>query len=267
MNAAAPTLAALREAVARIDRSRPSDLARESGEVRLGHPPADACLGGGLRRDALHEVFPAAAGDEAAATGFALALARIAGGGRPLVWVRQDMAGREVGEPYAPGLVEIGLDPARLVIVHAADAVAALRCAADALHCEGLGAVLLEPWGQPRSLDLTASRRLSLAAGAGVTAIALRPAGRPCPSAADTRWRIAAAPTSSQWSAPVFAAELLRNRRGPAGRWIMEWNRDEARLADARPDAGRPPAHPVAAPAEPSRRSVAEEGRLFRRTA
>ena len=81
-----------------------------------------------------------------------------------------------------------------LVTVRAADVDAALRTAADALACDALGAVVLEVWGEPRQLDLVASRKLTLAAQAsGVTALLLRLAATPQPSTAETRWIVRAA--------------------------------------------------------------------------
>ena len=99
-------LAALRAAL-----NRPGE-ARASPRVPLGHGPADACLKGGLRPGTVHEVFAAEASHEPAATGFALTLAaRMAGERRWLLWVRQDFAALEEGEPYGVGLAELGLDP------------------------------------------------------------------------------------------------------------------------------------------------------------
>ena len=113
--------------------------------------------------------------------------------------------------------------------VRAADIDTALRTAADALACDALGVVVLEVWGEARQLDLVASRKLTLAAqGSGVTGLLLRVGAEPMPSTAETRWIVRAArspPATSlnAWGAPVFDAQLVRNRHGPVGRWIMEW--------------------------------------------
>ena len=88
----------------------------------------DATLSGGLERAALHEVYAAGAADLAAATGFALGLAlraaqgEAARGERSILWVRQDFVDAETGRLHAPGLNELGLDPARLLLVRARDA-------------------------------------------------------------------------------------------------------------------------------------------------
>ena len=128
-----------------------------------------------------------------------------------------------------------------------------MRTAADALACDALGAVVLEVWGQARQLDLVASRKLTLAAQAsGVTALLLRMAAEPRPSTAETRWIVRAAhsPPSAPWSAwgaPVFDAQLVRNRHGPVGRWIMEWKCDECLFSE-------PAAYPQPVAATPAHR-------------
>jgi protein ImuA len=167
--------------------------------------------------------------------------------------VRQDFSEIESGALSPSGLCELGLDPRLLVTVRAPDTDAALRTAADALACDALGAVVLEVWGQARQLDLVASRKLTLAAAAsGVTALLLRMAAEPRPSTAETRWIVRAAhsPPSAPWTAwgaPVFDAQLVRNRHGPVGRWIMEWNCDECLFSE-------PAAYPQPVAATPAHR-------------
>lgn len=197
--------------------------------IPLGHRAADACLKGGLLQGALHEVFAAATGDEAAASGFAAALAARVAPGRTLLWIRQDFAALEFGELSATGFLELGLDPARILLLRVADVTAALRAAADALSCAALGAVVLEIAGMPKILDLVASRRLVLAAAhKGVSIVLLRVAAQAEASAAETRWLIQSARSHSkeEWGFPAFAATLARNRHGTTGQWVMEWNSD-----------------------------------------
>ena len=93
-----------------------------------------------------------------------------------------------------------------------------------------LGAVIAEIPAEPKILDLVASRRLAFAAAQkNVTAILVRLAAEPDASAAETRWIVRAARSSNndEWGAPVFAAELTRNRHGRTGNWVMEWNSDD----------------------------------------
>jgi protein ImuA len=251
------TLATLR---GRIERIEAHGEACSPRKVRLGHADADATLQGGLALGAMHEVFAQAGRQSAAATGFVAALAGRSAGRRPLVWIRQDFTEIESGAVSMSGLAELGLDPRLLVSVRAADVECALRTAADALVCDAVGAVVLEVWGETRQLDLTASRKLTLAAQAsGVTALVLRMAAEPQPSTAETRWIVRAAhspPPSSAWSAwgvPLFDAQLVRNRHGPVGRWIMEWKCDECLFAKPatypQPVAAAPADRPHQAPA------------------
>src|SRR2546430_13248063 len=255
------TLATLRGSIERIE--APCD-AHDLNKVALGHAAADTTLCGGLALAAVHEVF-AEGHQSAAATGFIAGLAGRVSPRRPLVWVRQDFSEIESGALSLSGLCELGLDPRLLVTVRARYTDAALRTAADALACDALGAVVLEVWGQARQLDLVASRKLTLAAQAsGVTALLLRMAAEPRPSTAETRWIVRAAhsPPSAPsmpaapwtaWGAPAFDAQLVRNRHGPVGRWIMEWNCDECLFSE-------PSAYPQPVAATPAHRPHQAQG-------
>jgi protein ImuA len=247
------TLATLRGSIERIETP---GAAYAPGRVALGHMDADATLQGGLARGAVHEVF-AEGRQSAAATGFIAGLAGRAIARRPLVWVRQDFTEIESGALSMSGLAELGLDPRLLVVVRAADVDTALRTAADALACDALGGVVLEVWGEARQFDLVASRKLTLAAQAsGVTGLLLRVAAEPSPSTAETRWIVRAAHSppaaaslpAAVWGAPVFDAQLVRNRHGPVGRWIMEWKCDECLFE-------KPAAYPQPVAAAPAYRS------------
>src|SRR6202166_2440533 len=231
-------------------------------KARLGHAEADAALKGGLALGVVHEVF-CEGHQSAVATGFLAGLVARAAARRPLVWVRQDFSELETGALSMSGLAELGLDPRCVVSVRAADVESALRTAADALACDGLGAVVLEVWGGARQLDLVASRKLTLAAQAsGVTGLLLRVAAEPQPSTAETRWIVRAAhsPPASSWNAPVFDAQLVRNRHGPVGRWIMEWKCDECLFA-------KPAAYPQPVAAAPAHRPHQTPARARQRRA
>lgn len=203
----ADTVSALRAFLAK------PGLETAPSRVALGHAAADLCLKGGLQSGVLHEVF-AVSGHEAAATGFAAGLALRLGAGRQLLWVRQDFAMHEFGDLCATGLSEFGIDPTRLLIVSLSRVEEQLRAAGDALSCAALGAVVLEIPGETKLLDLTAGRRLALAAAQKtVTAILLRFAAKPGASAAETRWLVRAAPSlkrDDEWGQPVFDASLVR---------------------------------------------------------
>jgi protein ImuA len=197
----------------------------------LGHPQADRALRGGLMRGTLHEVFA----KDAAGYGFAAALVRRAGGAKRLLWVVQDFSALEHGQVCPTGLAEFGIDPAGVLLLRAANATDALRAGADALSCAALGGVIIEIPGRPKILDLTASRRMALAAQAsGVTAILLRSEAEIEPSAAQTRWmvRTAHSAKTDDWGSPRFDADLVRNRHGETGRWMMEWCCDDGAFRD-----------------------------------
>ena len=223
-------LARVRRKVAGIAR-----VARACGDERFatGHEGFDAAFEGGLARGRVHEMFALEADDAASAAGFAAMLAlRARRGGQPVMWLRTDDAERRGGGLYAPGLAELGGDPGELVIGQAPDPVALLRGAADAARCAGLGALIVECWGKCPALDLTASRRLALAAErSGTVVFMLRADAEPVPSSAETRWSVRAAGSDGLEAdapgPPTFEIELLRRRAGLAGtRWRMEWDRD-----------------------------------------
>jgi len=246
-------LAMLRRNLASIAGSR---LLSADKRIATGHLTLDAALGGGLARGRVHELFPAEADDGPSAVGFAAMIAlRAVGRDAPIFWLRSDEAGRRGGHLHAPGLIELGGDPDALVLGQAPDANALLRSAADAARCPGLKALIVECWGKCPQLDLTASRRLALAAEqSGVTLFLLRLETEPQPSAADTRWSVGAAPSRSLEAdapgPPMFEIELLRRRSGPSGmRWRLEWDRDQIIF--------REPAHPGAVVPLPASRPVA----------
>ncbi len=221
--------------------------------VTFGAETIDARVGGGLARGALHEFYTAAAEDSSAAAAFAVALAmRGISRGKPLVWVREKQCAARVGHLYAAGLVELGFDPDDLFLVDAPDTRAALRASADIVKCGDVGAVIIEPYGKAPMLDLTASRRLAMAAAAsGVLTLMLRVDAQPMPSAAQTRWQVASA-SSSPLAAnapgnPAFDIVLLRHRSGiPGFETHLEWNRDTKSFGSSfAPLSGRVPADAV----------------------
>ena len=218
--------------------------------VLLGHPQADAVLGGGLRPGALHEVFAGNWGGG----GFATALAVLTAGTRPLFWVRPDYEAMEYGAVSPGGLAELGGDPRQLIQVRARKADDALSAAADILACPHAGALLLELSGKPKSLDLVASRRLAFAANeSGVTVILLREGADCEPSAALTRWQVCSAPSRADdddWGNPVFDAQLVRHRAGGLGHFLMRWNPEHAVFTTHTGAVVAAPAHRPAYPQE-----------------
>lgn len=201
------------------------------GLFMLGETGVDSRLGGGLAISGMHEATHERVEDFPAACGFALMLASRAAGDSRILIVSTDRRDRQEGQLYGPGLVDLGLNPDRIVSVHAPDELAALRAAADILSVFGVGAVIIDA-GEAKKLELTASRRLLLAAErSGVTAIVLRSGQSRFASAASTRWGVAAAPsvplTANAPGQTALRLSLLRHRGGVAPfETLLEWNRD-----------------------------------------
>lgn len=211
-------------------------LTRVAGLLPFGIGELDGRLaGGGLSRSALHEVAAASPtlADDAAATLFMAGIAaRCAGEGATALWAvtRFDL--------YAPGLEQVGLAPANALFVEAREDRDVLAVMEDALRQGSLAAVV----GEVRRADMTATRRLQLAAAEGGTAALLmrrwRRAGT-CPlqdpSAATTRWRIGCAPSQAIGipgvARPRWSVELARQRNGAPFTLTMEGCDAQGRLA------------------------------------
>ena len=186
------------------------------------------------------EVF-ASAGDGAGAA-LALALSRDASHGqegdqRPWLWVQDKAALRLSGRPYRPGLPEHLRH--RLIHVAAATPEDALFALEEGLRCRDLAFVIGEIAGNPRALDFTASRRLSLAAEKHGTALWLvRLDARADLGSARMRWRAAAAPSlPPRWNPqapgrPAWSAELFRAHTFQPGHWTL---RDDGNALVATP--------------------------------
>ena len=170
-------------------------------------------IGAGLARGALHEVCAATPG-----SGVAFAAILLAHCGGQVLWISTEQESNLV---WPPGLIPFGLAPESLILARAARWPEALWAMEEALRCPALGAAVLMA-GSGQGLDLTATRRLHLAAEAGgVFGLLLRPDGAAGASAARTRWHIA--PLSSD-AAPRWRLTLLRQRGGaPAGPWNVSF--------------------------------------------
>ena len=196
----------------------------------------DRLAHGGLTVGGLHEVAAAttALGDDAAATLFVGGIAArfAAGAGAPVLWAttRFDL--------YAPGLEQAGLSPADLLFAQPPDETQLLAVLEDAVR-DGSPALVI---GEVRRADMTATRRLQLAAGeAGVPVLLFRrwrklgvdPFGQP--STAATRWRVGCVPSASLRVAGVgrarWAVDLVRQRGGEPFSTIVEGCDAQGRLA------------------------------------
>jgi len=144
---------------------------------------------------------------------FACSLAVVLGGA--VLWVQDTKQGDMI---YPPGAVRF-FDPARLVMVRPTGRLPVLQVMEEALRSGSAPLVVGELDQAP---DLTASRRLQLAAGTGGgRGLCLVPEGRLCSNAAETRWRCAPMPgggmARQHW-------EIVKNRQGRLGQWDVSWD-------------------------------------------
>jgi protein ImuA len=184
----------------------------------------------GQAEDALHsEVFAAACEASGSAVALALAFDRMRAAPedeRPWLWVQDKTALRLGGRPYRPGLPKALRH--RLIHVAVKSAAEALFALEEGVRCRGLAFVLGEVAGNPKALDFTASRRLSLAVEKhGVPLWLVRlDAGRDL-SSARMRWQVrSAASPPPRWNpqapgAAAWHAELFRGRAHPPGEWVL----------------------------------------------
>lgn len=190
----------------------------------------------GLAGAALHEIAAATSSlsDDAAATLFAAGIAaRFAGSsGRTVLWVLSKF------DLYAPGLEQVGLGPDRILYAQGSKDAQVLAMAEDGLRDGSLACVIAEV----KAADMTATRRLQLAAADGTTPMLLYRRHRSrerCPlstlSAAMTRWRIGCVESGrlpfpgvgrSRWS-----VELARQRAGNPFTLELEACDEQGRLA------------------------------------
>ncbi len=163
-------LAFLRREIARIESAGGTGLPRHASATETPPSRTSSFLSVARFAGDLHEIVPASPPDAHAALALALRLAASCAREKPaagLVLVVEDFVALETGAPYGPGLIEAGVDPARLVIVRTQGPRETLRVMEEALKCAGVAAVLAESAIPERLYTLDASRRLALAARAG----------------------------------------------------------------------------------------------------
>lgn len=238
------TIATLREQLRAIQ----GDGYQRRESLPFGIAPIDDRLAdGGLRLDALHEVAGGVEGgapslaDDTCATLFIAGIAARAWG--PVLWA---VRGHDL---FAPGLFQAGLAPERVIYAEAASDAEVMAIMEEGLRHRGLGAVV----GEVGRAGLAATRRLQLAAEGGRTAaLMLKRAGRTAadplatPSAASTRWRVAAAPSRPLRTPGLGRARwrlsLARQRGGESFEQLVEACDATGRLALPARMAARPAA-------------------------
>jgi protein ImuA len=227
-------LEALRRQIARA-----ASFSTRMGETApFGIMEVDGCLNRSLVRGALHEIAASDHRSLPAALGFVLALSssvyreKIAARRKGAILWPLAKQTNAFGVPYAPGLRFFGLDPARIVFVRCASARDCLWAMEEGLRLGGIAAVI---GARAKAMDLTASRRLQLAAEQAATPVfLLRNHADNDPSAGVTRWRVSSTPAARDefgfTKNARFRVALEYARGGKPGEWVMEWNSDTLSL-------------------------------------
>lgn len=229
-----PSLAALRAHIRALE--RPGEDA--APVVSVGAAALDTALPwGGLPCGRMHQVTGGGDGFCGPLIAFTARLAARLSHRRPgrgtVLWVVA--AGTVDDTLYGPGLAAHGLTPDRLLIARARDDADVLWCLEEGLRCPTLAAVV----GQARVVDLSAGRRLQLAAEQSGTTGLLLPSGHgagwraaadasPAATGATTRWRIETAPAAPAPWGPRglgrsrWTVTLERCQGGLPRSWLVE---------------------------------------------
>lgn len=240
-----------------------------SKRLRFGLKALDRLLPeGGLPLAALHLFEPCRREwDDGVASAFMVSLVRLflhkSERQGPLFWAtRHD-------DLYGSGLLPFGVEPADLLLVHAAGDAEVFWCLEEALTDRSPALVL----GEIGALGRIAARRLQLAAEAsGIPCFLLLRAFTPPPvqrgSGAFSHWRLAPAPSAAAVTAelpsrvgdrllgrPRWQVELLHCRGGRRGDCLVEWNDETCAFSMATPLCDG--ALPSAPDAEPGRATQA----------
>ncbi|MGB3503076.1 MAG: hypothetical protein WBA44_15750 [Mesorhizobium sp.] len=214
------------------------------GSLRpIGSASLDQSLGGGVATSGLTEIHAAAMRDAAAAAGFALGLAVVStktaqempDAAAPILWAATAQTLREAGRPYMPGLVQrFGLQPQRMLFADVPRPVDALWVAEEAASAGVFSAIIVEIGGDPRELDLTATRRLHRRAlGAGCPLYLLRLSATVQSTAAPVRLVVQAAPAAPRRTLsgplagsigpPAFHVTIGKSRTAIPASVTLEW--------------------------------------------
>lgn len=231
-------LTALRDTIADIER-KPA-LAEAANRPR-GEPGTFPTLPSGL----VQEVYADGARDSGASLAFALTQAKnlLTSRRSAIYYVQLADEGKHLGLPYGPGLHWFGIDPTKLVIVRVADMTEFLWATEEATACRAVAAIIVEVKGNPKLLNFTASRRLSLRASANrVSLFMLRYGQRRESSAGHLRWRVMPhrsarnpfddrAPGTARWHLKLERGRIAGNQLD----WMLEARKNGFAIFSSKP--------------------------------
>ncbi len=205
--------------------------------------PLDEVLEGGLPLAALTEIHAPTARTSAVMAAWTLFLGHILlqrspYPDLPLLWLGTRESFNEAGRIYPPALQTFGVSPQRFLFAEAQKLRDVLWIGEEAASLPDLAAVVVEVRGNPRLLDLTATRRLHRRAqAAGRPVFLLRQAAEPGPTAAPVRLEITTAPASPRQTleGPLFGSlgppgltvTITKSRTARLGSFTLEWNPDD----------------------------------------
>jgi len=145
----------------------------------------------------------------------------------PVLWVQES----RLADTLCPQGLRPFFDPARLILARPTGNLAVLQVTEEALRSGAAPLVIAE---LTEAADLTASRRLQLAASSGggsVRGLCLLPEARARPNAAETRWLCTPIPEVAPGGRPSGGRqlwELVKNKRGRLGVWEIAWDEQTA---------------------------------------
>ncbi|MCG2612971.1 Error-prone repair protein ImuA [Terrimonas sp. NA20] len=170
----------------------------------------------------IHEFICSNTESTSSTNGFVSALtASLMKNGGACIWISSSM------KAFPSAMPLFGMEPHRVIFVHATKEKDILWAAEEALKSNGLAAVIAET----KELSFTASRRLQLAVEKSqVTGFLIRQQPRILtPNVCSARWAIS--PVASELPAdmpgvgfPRWKVALLKVRNGKTGEWIIEWD-------------------------------------------
>lgn len=137
------------------------------------------------------------------------------------MWVREAWRSDSINPQGAAAFV----NPDDLLVARAKDQTELLAVAEEALRSGAVDLVVLEV---SKAVDLTAGRRLQLAAETGkATALAIIPEGMGS-NAAESRWHCT--PVFDPEDSTLQRWQLIKNKSGTLGDWNVRWDAEARRV-------------------------------------